>query len=72
MTERNKEIVVHQEMLKAQIKCCENERQTIRYNNNSTCTVEPPIKDPSRGGHNSNNLRLQGPKRSISFIFSYC
>ena len=32
MTERNKEINVHKEMLKAQIKCCDTERQTIRYN----------------------------------------
>ena len=30
MSERNREISVHKDMLKAQIKGCESERQTVR------------------------------------------
>ena len=30
MTERNQEISVHKDMVKAQIKSCESERQTVR------------------------------------------
>lgn len=30
MSERNREIAVHKDMLKAQIKSCESERQTVR------------------------------------------
>ena len=37
MSERSREVSVHKDMLRAQIKACESERQTLRYIH--TCNV---------------------------------
>ena len=41
----------------------------------NTCTVEPLIKDPTRGGHNRNNLSTKdtySSSKSQIFISPYC
>lgn len=44
MKERSREIAIHMDMLKAQLKAAEEEKQTIRYFHDEIARLFKPIK----------------------------